>query len=60
MAKIYRYELQVFFANHWHSRGHYYTRKDAWADRCNMRKKGDEYGSFKHRVILSSKPYITD
>lgn len=58
--KTYKYELQMFFAKHWVSRGHYATRNAAWKDRNNMRKKGDEYGSFEHRVIVSENPYITD
>ena len=57
--KVYRYELQVFCGGYWQSRGHYESRKAAWLDVIEMRRDGDPYRHFRHRVILSDDPYYS-
>lgn len=52
--KVYKYELQVFWAGYWHSRGHYESRKSAWLDYINDKS---EYRNYKHRVVISDYPY---
>ncbi|MDE5886436.1 MAG: hypothetical protein K2H46_02490 [Muribaculaceae bacterium] len=60
MKRTYKYELQVYCGGWWQSRGHYYTRNEAWQDVADMRHNGDPYRHFKHRVIISDNPYIEE